>query len=161
MSIKQIITLIVFWCKCKNCGKQSEVYRFSDFEYGRRLLSTEDGIDFGFLDCLEDKVFADVGKMVDSFFEKVDIPKFRELTLARYFDKVFGLTCDPINGKKIDASKLQTCKYCGSSNIETNEYQPRKVADVEVPLITHDLWEQKSESEKQTIINSALEKIRS
>jgi hypothetical protein len=159
VGIKQEVTLEVFRCECRNCGKQSEIYRFSDFEYGRRLLRTEDGIDFGLEICYKDKVFEEVEKMVDSFYEGVDIPNFRELKLAEYFDKVFGLTCDPINGKKIDASKLPTCKYCGSSNKETFEYQPPRFIDLEVPLITHDLWEQKSESEKQIIINSALEKV--
>lgn len=159
MSIQQKVDLEVFRCECKSCGKQSDTYRFSDFEYGRRLLRTEDGIDFGLVICYEDKVFEEVGKMVDSFCKEMNFPKFRELKLAEYFDKVFGLTCDPINGKKIDASKLPTCKYCGSSNHETFEYQPPRFIDLEVPVITHDLWEEKSESEKETIINSALEKI--
>ena len=159
MGIKQEVTLEVFRCECKNCGKESEIYRFSDFEYGRRLLRTEDGIDFGLEICYKDKVFEEVEKMVDSFCKDMNIPKFRELKLAEYFDKVFGLTCDPINGKKIDASKAPVCKYCGSDSIETFNYQPPKEVELEVPLITHDLWEQKSESEKETIINSALEKI--
>lgn len=159
MSITQKVYLEVFRCECKNCRRQSDIYRFSDFEYGRRLLRTEDGIDFGLVISYEDKVFEEIEKMVDSFCKNMDIPKFRELKLAGYFDKVFGLTCDPINGKKIDASKTLVCKYCRSDNIETFNYQPPKDIELEVPMITHDLWEQKSESEKETIINSALEKI--
>lgn len=154
-SIEKIVQVLK--CRCNACGKEFEVYRLSDFIYGERIILTEDGAEYAYVNCIDDKVYDEVGKIVDSFYEnKKEISKIK---IAEYFNKVFGLSCDLINGKVVDAGRVRhTCIYCYSENINIHEEIKPVIKNVTIPVITHYVWEQYSEKEKIEIIFNALKK---
>ena len=152
---KQTVNLEVFRCRCKCCDKEFNVLDFPNFEYGRRLLRTEDGENCVLQICFEDNVFSEVSNMVDNILEG---RKLTEIEKAKCFDEVYGLACDPIDGKIINASKIIICRYCSSRETERFEYRPPKNININVDIVTHKDWNKKTIQEKQKIISKALEK---
>lgn len=143
---------------CKKCGYQFDIYVLPDFVYGEKLLKTEDGLDYIYINCLEDTTFDEVGRIVDKYFSK---KKKSQQFITDCFDKIFGLTCDLFNGKKIDAYRSKyPCIKCGSEIFETFDYEPPKITNITIPVVTHNTWEQKSPSEKEKIIFNALNEIK-
>lgn len=136
---------------CKNCGEVFEVYRLSDFAYGERLFFTEDGIDYAYVNCFEDKVFNEIAGIVKKVYNKGNISQ------RDCLNRVLGLTCDLINGKRIDATrKGNACIKCGSKNLETTYYKPPKTAKISISILTYDEWEKKNPEEKEAFIINAL-----
>jgi hypothetical protein len=139
---------------CKNCKNEFDVYKLPDFIYGERLLLTEDSTEYGYINCFNDKAFNEVGRIVDKLYEGKDLSQNR---ITECFNKILGLTCDLINGKRIDALRIKpSCQYCGSEILETKEYQVSKATNIKIPIVTHNDWEKKSLAEKEEYIASAL-----
>lgn len=155
--MKTKIKLEIFKSECKECGKRFEIANFPDFEYGRRIVRTEDGKDIGLVVCYEDKVFDEVGQIVNRYCEKNRLTT-RENT--RCFNEVFGLSCDTLNGKAWSATQRPVCQYCGSSNIDWNNYSPPKSEDVQVMVITHDSWNSKNNRDKEALIFNRLDELK-
>ncbi|HEX3045809.1 MAG TPA: hypothetical protein VHY08_13710 [Bacillota bacterium] len=136
---------------CKSCGEVFDDYGLSDFAYGERLLLTEDGIDYAYVNCFEDKVFNEINEIVKKLFKKGNGDQ------AECFNRVLGLACDLINGKRIDATrKDKSCNKCGSEKLETTYYEPPKTAKISIPILTYDEWERKTSEEKEAFIANAL-----
>lgn len=146
----------VYKGKCVNCGNETEVYMLSEFSYGEKLLLTEDGEDFAYLNCFADIVFNEIGDIVHEFCKNKG---YSDLQIAEYTDSIFGLTCDPIYGKKIDTQRIQrTCKKCkfGQISISTG---PIRAIKASVPIVTHSQWEQKRTEEQMAIIQEYLKNM--
>lgn len=91
-------------CSCNNCGEQYEVYTPSDFSYGERILLTEDGRNYAYINCLEDDVFDEVSKIVEYILLN---KQFTKLKISECFNKVFGVACDTIGGMPLDAEGVR------------------------------------------------------
>lgn len=151
-----LISLEAFWCKCDDCGGTSEVYKFPDFYYGDRIMRTTDGLDMGLVKCLEDEVFGDVSDLVSTFCKRWNISTQDHIKL---FNSVFGITCDPINGKEIDPLKGPVCRLCKSNRITHAPYNPPKVVEMDIPMITHEHWSGRDPKERAKTINEHLERL--
>jgi DNA-directed RNA polymerase subunit RPC12/RpoP len=151
MQITEVV-LDVFDAKCVQCGASFELYRFPDFEYGRRILRTKGGTQMALLNC-EDKVVEEVSSLIQEVYRG---RKLRDRERGILFNKLFGLTCDPLNSEPIDATQRPVCPHCGSSSIQTFERVPRTPVRVKLPIITHEAWEKKSRCEKLSIIEGAF-----
>ncbi len=143
----------VYIGKCENCGDESEIYMLSDFSYGEKLLLTEDGQDFAYLNCFEDNVFNETGEIVKMLCKGKG---YSDSRIAELSNVIFELTCDPIFEKRIDVRRIQrTCKKCKSGHVMIGQ-GPNKTCKVSVPIVTHLTWEQKSAEEQMIIIRSYL-----
>ncbi len=144
----------IYKCQCKVCGNTFEVYKLSDFSYGERLLLTEDGLDFGYIVCYEDSVFNEVSTIVENFCKPKNL---KQNQIVDCFNKVFGISCDLINGKKIDAYRSKrACPDCKKDQLETTPYEPFKTITAKVPVITHDEWNKLSSIEKNDLVFKEL-----
>jgi hypothetical protein len=143
--------LIVFEAHCVPNGHEFDVYDFSDFQYGERLIRTSDGQNCALL-TLRDEVVKEVGKMLaDIYHDRID-----EIEPATRFDKVFGLTCDSLDGKNLDASVGFICPVCGTQEVNYHEAKPSRQITLFIPAVTHENWLRMTEQEKRMRIEDGL-----
>lgn len=149
-------TLIRNNARCKDCDHRFTVYTFSDFEYGRRLGRTPDPQGLALVDCFSDMVFQEVGDLVDKFLEPLGKEEWKR---AQCFDSVFGIACDPApSGYQYDFTGKISCPICGSSNVSYGPDDPPQVEMLDLAPVTHNAWQQLSETEKRERIREALQK---
>lgn len=153
MEQKEKVILAVFKCFCKNCSNEFDTYDFSDFFYGQRLIRTKDGNNFSLVKCIEDKVFNEISEINDLFFKNKNIP---DTVKYKCFDKVFGLSCDPIDGRELDFTVGVICPNCRSKEVDRTEYTPKKTIEMFVNLVSHCRWDRMNNNEKKNLIFSTL-----
>jgi hypothetical protein len=144
-------TLIIFEAHCIPNGHQFEVYDFSEFAYGERLIRTHDGQHCALL-TLRDDVVKEVGKMLANIYQN----RLDEIEQADRFDKVFGLSCDSLDGKNLDASVAFICPVCGNPDVDYHEAKPARSITLSIPAVTHEIWRRLTEHQKRTRIEDGL-----
>jgi hypothetical protein len=101
----------------------------------------------------EDSVADEVISLISELYGREEL---KDSEMACLFDRVFGLTCDSVNGQPIDAAQTPVCRQCRSGFVETFEEATRTGVKMVLPLITHAEWEKKSRSEKRSAIENGL-----
>jgi hypothetical protein len=143
--------LTVFDAHCLTNGHAFEAYDFSDFEYGERIIRTTDGQDFALL-AFDDPVVKELQKLLDAIYGG----KLDEIERAKLFNRVFGSTCDPLNGKQLDASARFSCPICKSSEVRHWDFKPPRFRSFSIPLISHENWSAISPQQKRSLIEEGL-----
>jgi hypothetical protein len=158
MEVREVM-LDMFEGRCLDCGGIFEIFNFPDFQYGQRILRTAGGEDIALLDCPHDTAMPEVSELIRNEYRGRPL---KDSQFAKLFNKVFGVVCDPIDGKTLDASRVgASCPHCKSSNINTYEIVPRVSVAVKVPIVTHKVWEQLAENQKRSLISEKLAQARS
>lgn len=141
---------------CQACGDKREVYNLSGFLYGERLLLTEDGKYYAYLNCFDDTAFNEINLILKSIIADRKVSQEQE---TEYFYKIFGSSCDLVNEVRIDGSRTKvSCLSCGSDQLTVNEKFPPEVIRVTLPVITHNAWDRVDEQTKKHIILSEFKK---
>jgi hypothetical protein len=143
--------LTVFDAHCLTNGHAFEAYDFSDFQYGERIIRTTDGQDFALL-TFDDPVVKELGRLLDEIYHD----KLDEIQRAEYFDQVFGLTCDPLNGRHLDAVVGIVCPIHKTSKITHRDFTPPRFRAFTIPLINHEEWSAMNPEEKRSLIEEGL-----
>jgi hypothetical protein len=143
--------LIVFEARCLVNQHEFEVYEFSDFVYGERLVRTVDGQEFALL-TTHDLVAKETGRLLDDIYHN----QLDERDRAAHFNRVFGLTCDPLNGKQLDASVRIICPICQTSQVSHWETKPRRFRSFSIPVISHEKWSKMNHEQQRLLIEKAL-----
>jgi hypothetical protein len=125
--------LTVFEGHCLRNHHEFEVYDFSDFVYGERIIRTIDGQEFALL-AVDDPVVSEVGRLLDEIYHG----KLDEIDRADRFDQV--LTCEPLNGKPLDASVRIVCPVCKSSEVSHRDFNPPRYEKFSLQVISHETW---------------------
>jgi len=142
---------------CLKCRCPKEFFYLSDFSYGERLILINDGTEYAFVNLFEDEVFDEFKNLVISIIMEYNI-EFTKVKLAEVVNNIFGISCDDIDGKKIDTShKEEKCIQCGSKEFEGNLIEPQELVDIDVPIVTHELWKKMSNAEKRENIEKELQ----
>jgi hypothetical protein len=144
--------LIVFEAHCLPNGHEFEFYDFSDFVYGERLIHTKDGQHFALLTLDDDETVKEVERLLDEIYPG----KFDEIERAKYFNQVFGLTCDPVNGEELDASVGIVCPVCKTTEVSHRESTPRRFRSFSIPLISHEKWSKLNHEQKRLLLKEGL-----
>jgi hypothetical protein len=143
--------LLVFEAHCLPNHHEFEVYGFSDFVYGERIIRTVDGQEFGLLTS-EDVVAKELIEVLNEIYRN----QLDEVDRAAHFNRVFGLTCDLLNGKQLDASVRIICPVCQSSQVSYREAQPRRYKPFLIPRPSHEAWLDMSKGERRLLIEEGL-----
>ena len=118
------------------------------------MLLTEDGKYYAYLNCFEDSVFKEVDSIVKKIINEKDVILSKEVDC---FNKVFGVTCNKINGSKIDAFRIkEACLECGSNKMKIKESNPPEIVMVNIPVVEHKLWNEMTIKEKEKTIHQEL-----
>ncbi len=137
MQKNRTIKAEVFRCQCEYCGHEFKMPGFADSVRDRRLLLTEDGSQAVYLDCEHDAVFNEVHAIVADLLEGCGSSRVRREHL---FGEVFAATCDPLDGKRIEALNDYVCPHCGSNRVYHWGYWMPRYKRVRLPVVTHKAW---------------------
>ncbi|MEA2203722.1 MAG: hypothetical protein QOE77_498 [Blastocatellia bacterium] len=143
--------LVVFSAHCRPVGHAFEFYDFSDFQYGERLIRTTDGQSCALL-TIKDEVVKEIRTILGDIYQgRID-----EIEQAERFDRVFGLTCDPLENQELDASMGIVCPVCQTQDVDYHEAKPSQVKTFFIPVITHARWLNMTAPEKRNLIEAGL-----
>lgn len=142
--------------KCKKCGNPKFFYYLSDFSYGQRLIFLNSATKYAFINLIEDRYFIDYTNMVKEILSEKSIDFTNEI-IDDIVNETYGITCDLIDGYKVDLSANQkNCYVCGSTEFERNMIEPESLIEIEVPVVSHDKWETMSKENRREIVYSEL-----
>ncbi len=137
---------------CLNCGAKRDVYYTSGFLYGVGLFNTEDGKYYAYINHFDNSATDEVKQILLNMLGN-DIDKYYQ---SNWFKKVFGVSCDPVNGVNIDAENDRSaCIACGSDQLERDP-GPDEIVTVRFPVVTHENWDRLSGQEKEDLIRQEL-----
>lgn len=146
------VTLRRYRCVCEKCRHEFLEENFSDFDYGRRIFRTISGKYSGVWIGPDDEVFDEFDRLMRGLVRLRMTPRDE----ARLFNRIFGISCDFIEGEPVDASRGYVCPKCGSGDVDTFDIIPKQTVQKSLPLITHAHWQRKSFEQKEKEIRSAL-----
>jgi hypothetical protein len=157
MKNKETVTieLRAFDSICKSCGHRFVGVDFSDFEYGKRILRTKGGKHLVLWVAHDDETYNEFDSMLRTITGSLKSTRDE----ADLFDRVFGITCDPVNGDPVDASQKQVCPNCTSDSTDTFDIVPMRTVRTEVYRVQHTLWNQKTTDKKLAELKSALHEL--
>ncbi len=148
----------VFRCTCRCCGYEFKMPGFADSVRDRRLLLTEDGLQAVYLDCEHDAVFEEVHAIVADLLEGCG---YSVVWREQLFGEVFAATCDPLDGKRIEALNDYdyVCPHCGSNEVCHWGYWMPRYERVRLPVVTHEAWLARDGVQQRTRIMAVLMKV--
>jgi len=139
--------------QCLACKKPKDFLFLSDFSYGERLIYSDDGLPCAFCRLIDDKVYDEYGELVRQVL-KDNLKEISEDKILDLIIETFGVTCDEINGNKIDFSKKQKkeCLFCGANTFSRNIIEPESYIEIELPLVSHEKWLNMEFKEKYELV---------
>lgn len=139
---------------CKKCEQKVEFLYLSDFAYGERILLYDNGKKYAYINLLKDETYSHITEEIDNILKEKE-----SVILARSQDMVntiFTITCDTIDGSKVDFSDKRKCENCGCEEFGDLLVEPEEIIDINIPEITHFCWNKLSVEERKQKIISAV-----
>jgi hypothetical protein len=138
--------------ECSNCGYKDRTYSFGDQDSYGRLLGTTASNEIAEFNAWDDPVFNEISSLLDEILPE------GEPNHTLYFHHALGVACDPApSGEQYVFSGEITCPNCGSKQVNYGPSEPPIVELVDIPLVTHKLWQQLSRKEKLNLIEKKLQ----
>lgn len=138
--------------RCSDCGNINNLYYLSDFSYGEKLIIYDEGRKYAFINFFEDNIYDEFTELVHEIVAEnggsIEDIKINDL---------FEMTCDRIEECLITFKQdKRKCNYCDSYVFEARLLEPEKLADIEVPIVTHEIWERLDNIKKREMIEEFL-----
>jgi len=143
--------LTIFEAHCLHNHHEFEVYDFTDFAYGERIVRTMDGQHFALL-TIDDPVVKETERLLDEIFNG----ELDEIERAERFDQVFGFTCDQLNGEQLDASVRIVCPICKTLQVSHRDFVPPRFKSFSIPVIAHEGWSNLTRDQRRQLIEKGL-----
>lgn len=138
--------------QCSKCGKVNDCFYLSDFSYGEKLIIYDQGRKYAFINFFEDSSYNEFVVLTNEIM--AENSKSIEGSLI---SDLFEITYDPISNCSIDyRHNKRKCNYCGSYAFDANLVEPEKMVDIEVPIVTHKIWESLNSVQKKEKIKNVL-----
>lgn len=138
--------------RCAQCGKANALFYLSDFLYGEKLIIYDEGRKYAFIDLQEDSVYNEFIALLSKVM--LEHGKYAENILT---NDLFSITCDPLLKYSINfGCNKRKCIFCGSYVLEANLLEPEKIVEIEVPIVTHEIWKSLNSIQKRKKIEDIL-----
>lgn len=105
------LKLTVVHAKCSNCNMKRILCFTSNYTYGERIVSTKSGKQCAYANLLSENIIQEVEKYCTELYLENNI-SISPTRLARIVSSIYGITCDDINGEKIDTISNTRCPNC-------------------------------------------------
>mgnify|MGYP004642111685 CR=1 FL=1 len=148
------IKLIVTHAKCSKCKMERILYFAHDFTYGERIVSTKSGRQCAYVNLLNENIVQELEKYCTEIFSQNGIG-VASSKLARITSCIYGITCDDINGEKIDTISNTKCPYCHEKMVEDNDFGEH-LEEIEMFDVKHSSWVKLGDNEKKEKILQEL-----
>lgn len=142
--------------KCKNCGNPKAFFYLSDFSYGQKLIFLNNATEYAFINLIEDKYYLEYANIVKKILSEENMEVTEEV-VNNFINQTYGITCDLINGYKVDFLETQKkCAICNSTEFERNMIEPESIVQIDAYTISHDFWENLGQDEREEVVKNEL-----
>ncbi len=148
------LKLIVVHRKCLNCGTERIMYFTSYATYGERIVSTKSGKKCAYADLLSDNIIQELKKYCAELCLENGI-SISSYELASIVSSIYGVTCDEVDGEKIDTIPNTICPNCFGNMVEDDKFG-EQLKEIEAVEVTHNSWEMLEDNERKEKINQEL-----
>jgi|SRR5215207_7377664 len=162
-------TVRFFEAHCRDCNATFGVPLLSDFSYGEFILKSEDGKAFAYLNGIVEKSFDQISNILEEFGEdkknrnlrigkygflsawwakirpKRDEDYYQSVAYINRLQWTIAQCADEIGGQKLTTQFI--CPNCRSNKVGYGDTVV--VKDDEIPVVTFDMFNAMSESEKK------------
>lgn len=146
-----MISLGTFTC---STGHPFEAPLLGDSQYGEFLLWSANGA-VAYLNSFKDSTFDEVEREVLSIAPALSK---NPLKAADVVQRIFGrVVCDPdSSGQPFEIGAKPRCPLCAASVVSWEPTYPAKVAELDIPAVTHTEWDQLMPAEKTLALTQAI-----
>lgn len=146
--------------RCINCKRENEFLYLPDFSYGERLVLFNNGMNYAYINLLEDNIYSDFIEKVKAVLHSLQ-KEVSDDELQNIINHIFEVTCDKIQGSDVDfVTNHKKCVYCATEHFEDLMVEPEKLLYIDVPNVTHEAWKAMCEEKRIQLIEKTLtEKI--
>lgn len=142
------LKLTVIHAKCSNCNMERILYFTSNYTYGERIVSTKSGKQCAYANLLSENIVQEVEKYCTELYLENNV-SISPSKLARIVSSIYGITCDDINGEKIDTISNTKCPNCLEKKLVEDDNFGEQLAEIEAFAVTHYSWEKLGDNEKK------------
>lgn len=149
------LKLTIAHVKCHKCGFERILYFTPDNWYGEKVVSTKDGKLCAYANLMEENVIQELDEICIDIFkkEKIDVSKNKR---GRIVSQMYSITCDDIDGQKVDNTPSWNCCNCLNGEVEEDKEFGEKIMDIQMPYVTHTVWDSLDYSQKKSKVKSEL-----
>lgn len=141
--------------KCLNCGTERILYFTSNATYGERIVSTKSGKICAYANMLSESITQELEKYCAELCLENGI-SISSSKLVRIVSSVYGITCDEVDGEKIDTIPNTKCPNCLERKMVEDDKFGEQLKEIEAFEVTHNSWEILEDNERKEKINQEL-----
>ena len=110
---KKSLRLTVAHGKCSQCGFERILYFSCAFSYGEGIMSTKDGKSCAYANLIAENIIPELQGICTEILKKENINLPKDIASQIYY-----ITCDDIDGQKVDGTPLFKCPKCLNGKIK-------------------------------------------
>ncbi len=141
--------------KCLNCGTERILYFTSNAAYGERIVSTKSGKKCAYANILSESIIQELERYCTELCMENGIT-ISSSKRARIVSGIYGITCDEIDGEKIETIPNTKCPNCLERKLVEDDNFGEQLLEIEAIEVTHNSWEMLAENERKKKINQEL-----
>lgn len=149
------LKLTVAHAKCLNCGTERILYFNSGYTYGERIVATKSGKKCAYANLRSENIVRELEKYCTELWLKNGIT-ISSNKLARIVSSIYGITCDEIDGEKIDTIPNTKCPNCLERKLIEDDKFGEQLMEIDAFKVTHYSWEKLGDKEKKEEVNREL-----
>lgn len=149
------IKLTVAHGKCLNCGTERILYFTSNATYGERIVSTKSGKKCAYANILGENIIQELEKYCVELCMEYGI-SISSNKLGRIVSSIYGITCDEVEGEKIDTIPNTKCPNCLERKLIEDDKFGEQLKEIEAVEVTHNSWEMLGDNERKEKIKQEL-----
>lgn len=141
--------------KCINCGAKRILYFTENDTYGERIVSTKSGKKCAYANLLGENIIQELKEYCEELYLEngTSMPSGK---LARIVSSIYGITCDEIEGEKIDTIQNLKCPNCLERKIVEDDEVGEQIKEIEVLEVTHNSWKMLGDNERKEKVKQEL-----
>lgn len=140
--------LQIFEYKCEPFGHEFHAPRLPFNSYGEFILRDEAGVSMAYLNAMEDSTYKEVEAILKG---QPGVDRMTPNKRAELLRRVYGpVACDvSTDGRVLKIGQHPKCPECSSSTMRSwQEVQPAEFVELDIPSVTHALWQSLTEGQK-------------
>lgn len=149
------LKLIIAHGKCLNCGTERILYFTSNATYGERIVFTKSGKKCAYANILSENIIQELEKYCAELCSKNGI-SISSSKLGRMASSIYGITCDEVDGEKIDTIPNTKCPNCLERKLVEDDNFGEQLKEIDVYKVTHNLWEKLGDNGRKEKVKREL-----
>lgn len=136
-------------------GTYLVLYFTSNATYGERIVSTKSGKKCAYANILNESIMQELEKYCAELCLENGI-SISSSKLARIVSSIYGITCDEVDGEKIDTIPNTKCPNCLERKLVEDDKFGEQLKEIEAVEVTHNSWEMLEDNERKEKIKQEL-----